>query len=82
MCYLVAGCLSAPTDIPSQGCCLVLLGLNHHSAAACICALSLMHCCAAAAGNICCANSPALQLEAAHMCYLVAGCVPAPIDAG
>lgn len=22
------------------------------------------------------------QLEAAHMCYLVAGCLPAPIDAG
>jgi hypothetical protein len=33
MCYLVAGCLPAPIDIASQGCRLVLLGLNYHSAA-------------------------------------------------
>jgi hypothetical protein len=32
MCYLVAGCLPAPLDA-GQGCRLVLLGVNQHSAA-------------------------------------------------
>jgi hypothetical protein len=89
MCYLVAGCLPAPLDA-KQGCHLVLLSFSHYSAAYHAC--YLVSCTTA---DRCCYTPPpplctavllrvflALQLEAAHMCYLVAGCLPAPLDAG